>query len=56
MLHNWHGTIQLIRQALAEDEVASDQTSALIPDDLMSEAFMMPKSNGVLAERHRHRH
>jgi nicotinate-nucleotide pyrophosphorylase (carboxylating) len=49
MLHNWHGTIQLIRQALAEDEVASDQTSALIPDDLMSEAFMMPKSNGVLA-------
>jgi nicotinate-nucleotide pyrophosphorylase (carboxylating) len=49
MLHNWHGTIQLIRQALAEDEVASDQTSALIPDDLMSEAFMMPKSSGVLA-------
>lgn len=49
MLHNWHGTIQLIQQALAEDEVASDQTSALIPDDLMSEAFMMPKSNGVLA-------
>jgi len=49
MLHNWHGTIQLIQQALAEDEVASDQTSALLPDDLMSEAFMMPKSNGVLA-------
>jgi nicotinate-nucleotide pyrophosphorylase (carboxylating) len=49
MLHNWHGTTQLIRLALAEDEVASDQTSALLPDDLMSEAFMMPKSNGVLA-------
>jgi nicotinate-nucleotide pyrophosphorylase (carboxylating) len=49
MLHNWHGTIQLIQQALAEDAVASDQTSALLPDDLMSEAFMMPKSNGVLA-------
>ncbi|MDA0799263.1 MAG: carboxylating nicotinate-nucleotide diphosphorylase [Chloroflexi bacterium] len=49
MLHNWHGTIQLIQQALAEDEVASDQTSALLPDDLMSEAFMMPKSSGVLA-------
>lgn len=49
MLHNWHGTTQLIQQALAEDEVASDQTSALLPDDLMSEAFMMPKSDGVLA-------
>jgi nicotinate-nucleotide pyrophosphorylase (carboxylating) len=49
MLHNWHGTTQLIRLALAEDEVASDQTSALLPDDLMSEAFMMPKSNGILA-------
>jgi nicotinate-nucleotide pyrophosphorylase (carboxylating) len=49
MLQHWHGTIQLIQQALAEDEVASDQTSALLPDDLMSEAFMMPKSAGVLA-------
>jgi nicotinate-nucleotide pyrophosphorylase (carboxylating) len=49
MLHNWHGTTHLIRLALAEDEVASDQTSALLPDDLMSEAFMMAKSNGVLA-------
>jgi nicotinate-nucleotide pyrophosphorylase (carboxylating) len=49
MLQHWHGTIQLIQQALAEDEVASDQTSALLPDDLMSEAFMMPKSDGVLA-------
>jgi nicotinate-nucleotide pyrophosphorylase (carboxylating) len=49
MLQHWHGTVQLIQNALAEDEVASDQTSALLPDDLMSEAFMMPKSNGVLA-------
>jgi nicotinate-nucleotide pyrophosphorylase (carboxylating) len=49
MLHNWHGTTLLIRLALAEDEVASDQTSALLPDDLMSEAFMMSKSNGVIA-------
>jgi nicotinate-nucleotide pyrophosphorylase (carboxylating) len=49
MLHRWHGTVSLIQQALAEDEVAIDHTSALIPDDLMSEAFMMPKSPGVLA-------
>ena len=49
MLHNWHGTIQLIHQALAEDEAAIDHTSALLPDDLMSEALMMPKADGVLA-------
>ena len=49
MLHHWHGTRELIRTALAEDEVAYDPTSSLIPDDLMSEALMMPKANGVLA-------
>jgi nicotinate-nucleotide pyrophosphorylase (carboxylating) len=49
MLHNWHGTIQLIQLALAEDEVAIDHTSALLPDDLSSEALMMPKADGVLA-------
>ena len=49
MLHHWHGTRQLIRSALAEDEVAYDPTSSLLPDDLMSEALMMPKANGVLA-------
>ena len=49
MLHNWHGTIQLIQAALDEDDVASDHTSELLPDDLMSEALMMPKANGVLA-------
>ena len=49
MLQHWHGTTQLIQQALAEDEVAIDHTSALLPDDLMSEAHMMPKSDGVLA-------
>ena len=49
MLQHWHGTTQLIQQALAEDEVAIDHTSALLPDDLMSEALMMPKSDGVLA-------
>ena len=49
MLQHWHGTTQLIQQALAEDEVTIDHTSALLPDDLMSEALMMPKSDGVLA-------
>ena len=49
MLHQWHGTLQLIHQALAEDEVAIDHTSALLPDDLTSEALMMPKAGGVLA-------
>ena len=49
MLHHWHGTIQLIHMALAEDEVAYDPTSSLLPDDLTSEALMMPKANGVLA-------
>ena len=49
MLHNWHGTLHLIQQALAEDEVASDHTSELLPDDLTSEALMMPKASGVLA-------
>ena len=49
MLHHWHGTRDLIRIALAEDEVAYDPTSSLLPDDLTSEALMMPKANGVLA-------
>lgn len=49
MLHNWHGTIRLIQQALDEDEAAIDHTSMLLPDDLMSEALMMPKADGVLA-------
>ena len=49
MLHHWHGTIDLIQKALAEDEVSIDHTSALLPDDLTSEALMMPKANGVIA-------
>ena len=49
MLHHWHGTLELIRMALAEDEAAYDPTSSLLPDDLASEALMMPKANGVLA-------
>ncbi len=49
MLQHRHGTTRLIQQALAEDEVAIDHTSSLLPDDLTSEALMMPKASGVLA-------
>ena len=49
MLHHWHGTLELIRMALAEDEAAYDPTSSLLPDDLASEALMMSKADGVLA-------
>ena len=49
MLHRWHGTVHLIRLALAEDEAAHDPTSSLLPDDLTSEARMMSKADGVLA-------
>jgi nicotinate-nucleotide pyrophosphorylase (carboxylating) len=49
MLQHWHGTTHLIQIALAEDEVAYDPTSSLMPDDLTSEALMMPKADGVLA-------
>ncbi|MQF85890.1 MAG: carboxylating nicotinate-nucleotide diphosphorylase [SAR202 cluster bacterium] len=49
MLHKWHGTIQLIHMALAEDEIAYDPTSSLMPDNLMSEAYLMAKADGVLA-------
>lgn len=49
MLHHWHGTLELIRMALAEDEAAYDPTSSLLPDDLTSEALMTPKADGVLA-------
>ncbi|MEX2599609.1 MAG: nicotinate-nucleotide diphosphorylase (carboxylating), partial [Dehalococcoidia bacterium] len=49
MIHHWHGTIALIQQALAEDDVLYDVTSALLPDNLSSEAFIMPKADGVVA-------
>jgi len=49
MLQHWHGTVDLIHSALAEDEAAIDHTSALLPDNLRSKALMMPKADGVLA-------
>ena len=49
MLHHWHGTRQLIQMALAEDEAAYDPTSSLLPDDLMSEALIMAKADGIIA-------
>ncbi len=35
--------------ALAEDEVAYDPTSSLLPNDLMSEALIMAKADGIIA-------
>ena len=49
MLHRWHGTIELIHRALAEDEAGADPTSALLPADLDGEAVAVAKSDGVLA-------
>ena len=48
-LHRWHGTIQLIQHALAEDEAAADATSGLLPDDLGGRAAMVAKEPGVIA-------
>ena len=48
-LHRWHGTIQLIQHALAEDEAAADATSGLLPDDLDGRAAMVAKEPGVIA-------
>ena len=49
MLHQWHGTVALIRQALAEDEAMADATTALLPTHLTGRAVMRAKSPGVLA-------
>jgi len=49
LLHRWPSTVALIEAALEEDQVAYDPTSSLLPDDLMSEAFMMPKAEGIMA-------
>lgn len=49
MLHKWHGTIDLIRRALEEDAVASDVTSALLPENLISTAVMVAKEDGVIS-------
>jgi nicotinate-nucleotide pyrophosphorylase (carboxylating) len=49
MLHQWHGTIDLIRRALAEDEAIADVTTALLPPDLIGRAVIRAKSPGVLA-------
>jgi len=49
MLHQWHGTIDLIRRALAEDEAAADATSGLLPAGMRGTAIMLAKQNGVIA-------
>ena len=49
MLHQWHGTIDLIRRALAEDDAMADVTTSLVPPDLVGQAAIRAKSPGVLA-------
>ena len=49
MLYQWHGTIELIQRALAEDEVMADPTTALLPADLPGRSVMVAKDFGVLA-------
>ena len=49
MLHHWHGTIELIHRALAEDEAAADATSGLLPADMRGTAAVIAKENGVVA-------
>jgi nicotinate-nucleotide pyrophosphorylase (carboxylating) len=49
MLHRWHGTIELIQRALAEDEAMADVTTALLPPGLDGRSVMLAKEPGVLA-------
>ena len=49
MLHHWHGTIELIHRALAEDEAAADATSGLLPADMRGSAIVVAKEHGVVA-------
>ena len=49
MVHQWHGTVELIRQALAEDGAMADVTTALLPPGLTARAVMLAKEPGVLA-------
>ena len=49
MVHQWHGTVELIRQALAEDAAMADVTTALLPPYLAGRATMLAKGPGVLA-------
>ena len=40
MLHKWHGTIALINQALAEDEVANDTTTRILDPNLICSCLL----------------
>ena len=49
MLHKWHGTIALINQALAEDEVANDTTTRILDPNLICSAEVISKEKGVVS-------
>jgi nicotinate-nucleotide pyrophosphorylase (carboxylating) len=49
MLHQWHGTIDLIQRALAEDAAMADPTTALLPSHLTGRSVMVAKEPGVVA-------
>ena len=49
MVHQWHGTLELIRRALAEDITVSDATTALLPEQLTASAKLQCQNSGILA-------
>jgi len=49
MLHQWHGTLDLIQRALAEDAAMADPTTALLPSHLTGRSVMVAKEPGVVA-------
>ena len=49
MLHKWHGTIALINQALAEDEVANDTTTRILGQGITCRAKVVAKEAGIIA-------
>ena len=49
LLHRWHGTLELIRWALAEDQAMFDQTSSLLPAQLCGHAVLKANEPGIVA-------
>ena len=49
MLHKWHGTIALINQALAEDDIANDTTTRILNPDITCTATIISKEAGIIA-------
>jgi nicotinate-nucleotide pyrophosphorylase (carboxylating) len=49
MVHQWHGTLELIQRALAEDAAISDATTALLPAHLTTTVKLQAQASGTLA-------